>query len=440
MNLRRRAVRAGLGLLVAAAVADPAPAGGVGAALFEGGPEAASVEVRVGTGRGLPAPASRFACRSCHGRDGRGGSEGGSPVPSIEPGALAVPTSRRPAYGADAFASTLRDGTDPAGRLLAPLMPRYGVSDEQAAELFSFLRAVAVRERAGVTTASVRFGVPATVPPELAVAFHRAWLERGEPRIHGRRVVVEPVDSAEGENVFASLFAPVRSREGPNGGLPRDAIRGEASGPPVLFPAAPLQGGEDPGLVRGLFASRAAQAAALLRDAPESAVLAADSDGLPLLEGAGATSSGERPVHAIDGTPRSDTATAFVVMANPAEWQRLAAHRRFRPGTTLYGCLDDAAGAAAELRRQGLRLVLADPRPVRAAGPLRPARDRFAAAAAAVLEAALSAAGRDLTRGQMLRALSALAVEPPGWPALDYGRFPLTGSGDVGLIRLAPLP
>lgn len=122
----------------------------VGAALFDGGPEAAPVEARVGPGGGVPAPASRFACRACHGRDGRGGREGGAVVPSIEPSALAAPTAGRPAYDAGAFAAVLREGIDPGGRRLAPLMPRYKVNDAEAAGPFAHLGAVAVRERTGV--------------------------------------------------------------------------------------------------------------------------------------------------------------------------------------------------------------------------------------------------------------------------------------------------
>lgn len=113
--------------------------------------------------------------------------------------------------------------------------------------------------------------------------------------------------------------------------------------------------------------------------------------------------------------------------------------RAVAPGVMLYGGLDAAAGVVADLRRRGVRLVLADPRPARgAAGPDRPARERFAAAA--VLEGVLAAAGRDLMRGGLVRALSRMAVESPGWPALDHGRVPLTGSRDVRLIRLDPAP
>jgi hypothetical protein len=210
-----------------------------------------------------------------------------------------------------------------------------------------------------------------------------------------------------------------------------------------LFPLAALRGDESAELVRGLFASRSDQAAALLRDAPADAALVADEDGRPLLEGAAAATRGARPdIAPLGVAPLPPGASAVVVMAGPAGWRRLAAHGQVAPGTALHGCLDDAASAVAELRRRGVRLVLADPRPARGAagGPPRPARERFAAAAAAVVEAALGAAGRDLTRGGLVRALAGLAVEPPDWPALDYKRVQLTGSRDVLLVRLEPDP
>lgn len=93
MNTRRLVSVVAFGL-AAAGLAPVARAGGGGAALFDGGPEAASIEARVGSG-GVAAPASRFACRTCHGRDGWGGQEGGAAVPGIVPDALAAPALGR---------------------------------------------------------------------------------------------------------------------------------------------------------------------------------------------------------------------------------------------------------------------------------------------------------------------------------------------------------
>lgn len=408
-------------------------AGGGGAALFDGGPQAASIEARVGPG-GLAVPASRFACRTCHGRDGRGGREGGAAVPRIDPAALFAPALGRPAYDAASFAAALREGIAPGGRRLDPLMPRYGVGDADAAGLLARLAEMAEQERAGVTPDAVRVGVPDDVDPDFAAAFRRAWLDRGDPRLHGRRLVVEPVGAGGEAGVLAVLFV-TRPLE------PGAAAQGAALGAPVLFPVAPLRGGESQERVRGLFASRADQVAVLLREAPAGAWLAADEDGRALIEGALTPAGDARPVAGLDAVPPLSAGSVAVVAAGPEGWRRLETERRIAPGATLYGCLDDAAGAVAGLRRRGVRLVLADPRPTRGAiGPNRPARERFAAAAAEVLEAALAAAGRDLTRGGLVRALSRLAVEPPGWPALDYGRVPLTGSREVRLIRLEPVP
>lgn len=421
--------------LMAAGAASTARAGGGGAALFDGGTEAGSIEARVGPGVGVAAPASSFACRTCHGRDGRGGREGGVVLPAIDPGALSVSTLVRSAYDAVSFATALREGIGPGGHRLAPLMPRYKVSDADAAELLARLSRMAEQERTGVLQDSVRVGISETMPPDLAAAFRRAWSDRGDPRLHGRRLTIDTVDAGDDASVFALLFA-AQLPKGASAG-PTDGTRqGAALGAPSLFPLAPLQGTEAPDLVRGLFASRADQAAALLRDAPADAVLVADEDGRPLFESFMAATDQARPVASIEDLPVS---SAVIVMASPAGWRWLAAGQQVAPGTTLYGCLDDAAGAVADLRRRGVRLVLSDPRPARGTGePNRPARERLVTAAAEVLEAALAVAGRDLTRGGLVRALSRLSVEPPGWPALDYGRVPLTGSRDVRLVRLEP--
>lgn len=439
MSTWRLAFAAVLGLATAGA-APVARAGGSGAALFDGGPEAASIEARVGPG-GIAAPAPRFACRTCHGRDARGSLEGGATVPAIDPDALAVPALGRPPYDVASFLVALRDGVDPQGRQLAPLMPRYGVSGAEAAELLAHLSEMAVRERAGVDLDGVRVGIPDDLSSDLAAAFRRAWSDRGDPRLHGRRLLIEPVGPAGDAGVFAMLFAAWPPKgEDAAAGPARGTGQGAAFGAPTLFPVAPLQGGEDAGLVRGLFASRTDQMAALLGEAPADALLVADEGGRALFEGA-VTPAGDARLAVSIEDPLPSAGSAMVVMAGPAGWRRLAARQWVAPGATLYGCLDDAVGAVAQLRRQGVRLVLADPRPARGgAGPDRPARERFAVAAAEVLEAALAAAGRDLTRGGLVRALSRLTVAPPGWPALDYGRVPLTGSRDVRLIRLDPTP
>lgn len=436
--MSNRLLAAAAGLAVAATTICAGHTSEVGTALFDGGTEASLIEARVGPGNGVPVSASRFACRSCHGRDGRGSREGGSVVPKIDPATLAVSTVGRPAYDVFAFGTALREGIDPAGRQLAPLMPRYKVSDVEAAELLEYLRVISLRERTGVTTDSIRLGVPITVDAAFMAAFRRAWRMRGEPRLHGRRLVLEPIASVESDHVFALLFA-FNALENFDQELNSSSNRSRALGAPVLFPVSALQGDENPEVVRGLFASRADQAAMLLRDLPREALLLADSSGRTLLENSIVTDV-KPPIILLDELPNLPATSAILIMADSAGWRQFVATRQISPGTTLYGCLDDAASVVAELRQRGIGLVLADPRPARGStGPMRPSRERFAATAAIVLETALAAAGRDLTRGALMRAFTTTTAEPPEWPALDYRQTPLTGSRNVSLLRLPPL-
>src|SRR5262249_51098310 len=104
----------------------------------------------------LPAEGSHLQCVTCHRRSGFGSSEGATFVPPITGPAL-FQTSElqrvdlfrklyeedlagrswvrvreqrsRPAYTDDTLAVALREGKDPTGRLLDPLMPRYRLSD-----------------------------------------------------------------------------------------------------------------------------------------------------------------------------------------------------------------------------------------------------------------------------------------------------------------------
>lgn len=205
-------------------------------------------------------------------------------------------------------------------------MPRHEVSDTEAAKLLARLSEMAVRERTGVDTESVRVGISDAMSPDLAAAFRRAWSDRGDPRLHGRRLVVELIGPAGDAGVFAVLFAawPPAS-EGATAGPVRGAGQGEVLGAPVLFPVAPLQGGEDPGIVHGLFASRADQMAALLAEAPASAL----------------------PV------PCSWRTGAGVARSRAPCFRRARRGRSRPPKTCRHRC-----------RRQGVRLVLANPRPV----------------------------------------------------------------------------
>jgi cytochrome oxidase Cu insertion factor (SCO1/SenC/PrrC family) len=165
----------------------------------------------------VPARGAAVACANCHRPSGYGGVEGSAYVPpvtgpslfaalgprridlfetlfqeSLEPSFWRELRERasRPPYDEASLAAALRDGVDPLGRLLHPLMPRYRLSDDEVAHLAAYLRTLAVDPAPGVDDRTIRFATvvatgaepaPARAQRELIdayVRFHNANVER----------------------------------------------------------------------------------------------------------------------------------------------------------------------------------------------------------------------------------------------------------------------
>ena len=116
-------------------------------------------------------------CVNCHRRSGWGTAEGTVVVPPVIGTVLFQPLTQgapqlgqprttgpgtRPAYTDADLMRAVRDGVDPAGRTLSPTMPRYEVSDADAAALAAHLRALAARTPAGVTDADIHLATIVT--------------------------------------------------------------------------------------------------------------------------------------------------------------------------------------------------------------------------------------------------------------------------------------
>lgn len=101
------------------------------------------------------------ACAQCHRRSGLGDQEGRLRVPPITAASLFTPgkptavgraasgieiagtrVETRPAYTVETFTQALRTGVDPAGRSLAPWMPRYDLDDAAVADLLAWLQQI----------------------------------------------------------------------------------------------------------------------------------------------------------------------------------------------------------------------------------------------------------------------------------------------------------
>ena len=147
----------------------------------------------------VPVSGAAFSCASCHRRSGFGTSEGGAYVPPVTAPALFADRRldraelfrelyqevqprtvmarvrdprARPAYDAASLAAVLREGRDPTGRRLDPLMPRYDLGDADMAHLTAYLRTLSAAPAIGVDGARLHFATPvdAAADPEERAA------------------------------------------------------------------------------------------------------------------------------------------------------------------------------------------------------------------------------------------------------------------------------
>jgi hypothetical protein len=127
---------------------------------------------------------TQFNCASCHRRSGFGSSEGAAFVPPVtgrslyqskeprrvdlfrrlyqevhpKPALARIHDSRtRPAYTDETLAIAIREGKDPTGRELDPLMPRYRMSDEDMGHLIAYLKSLSSTPVPGVTESAIHF-------------------------------------------------------------------------------------------------------------------------------------------------------------------------------------------------------------------------------------------------------------------------------------------
>lgn len=120
----------------------------LGRALYEQGRGVGNREIQGTLGSGVELSGSAAACANCHGRDGRGVSEGGLRAPDIRwstltdrfapvrQGVVAVP------YDQSNLAQTLATGQRPDGSMLSPAMPRFDLTEDEIAALVEQLIAL----------------------------------------------------------------------------------------------------------------------------------------------------------------------------------------------------------------------------------------------------------------------------------------------------------
>jgi hypothetical protein len=125
-----------------------------------------------------PVEGQAAACANCHRRSGFGVEEGRIVIPpingkylfregTIEAAAMAHPgsealTPRRSRYTSETLARAIREGTDPDGRKLDYLMPRFALDDPTMTLLISYLRELSTHPAPGAITDVLQFATVVT--------------------------------------------------------------------------------------------------------------------------------------------------------------------------------------------------------------------------------------------------------------------------------------
>ncbi|MCE7027732.1 c-type cytochrome [Jiella avicenniae] len=381
---------------------------------------------------GMAAPLERLACAGCHGADAEGGREGSRPAPALRLDRLA---GRDAAYAAPtALAETLRSGIAPDGRTLSPTMPRFHFGPRAVTALHQWLAVVATDERRGFGPNAIHVKIRGG--DELVEAL-RAELDRVLPnglwglpfRLTLAEEVAPPTKTAAvGGKRERTADAPCFV-----------AIGGPVSGCPItLFPAGGLVGDEPPD-IRGLWASLADQARALIRSTSGGAVL---TDGTETAKRLARIVAAEIPRPARKGETgwrmvspmemRPIKAVSVLLLCSPEEIPRLLSQIDGRPA--LLAPRRTLEPWVRPLLDRGYAITLADPMPPSASPEASP--NRIVTVAVAVLVSALRACGGDCTRTRLISAFDALTLHPAGWYALDYSRQGKTGTDQVTIEDL----
>jgi hypothetical protein len=186
---RRAAGVLSVPLLLLALAASAADAGS-GQSLYRDGLRAAGEPLRATVQKGVALSGADAACVKCHRRSGLGGSEGQNPIrpiagrllfapsqgePARRRGVAAGGTGVRPAYTAASLARALREGIDPAGRALDPLMPRYALDDGEIAQLQTYLEGLSAAPGPGVGADEIHFAT--IIAPDVAPERRKAMLD-----------------------------------------------------------------------------------------------------------------------------------------------------------------------------------------------------------------------------------------------------------------------
>ena len=153
----------------------------------------------------------QFSCANCHGRSGMGTIEGNYIVPPIAGQLLFNDSTQpiRPAYDETSLAKLLRSGTNPNGKLVDQLMPRFILSDSEISDLTRYLRGLSMQKAPGIDDEVIRLATvitedtdPKTSQAVIQVLQTYVEEKNRQTRLEGRR----PNRGKKAELRSASLF------------------------------------------------------------------------------------------------------------------------------------------------------------------------------------------------------------------------------------------
>lgn len=186
-------VVAGLALLLTHGGVSAEPADNGGRSIYLDGRLASGEPLHATVQKGVTLSGGAAACVNCHRRSGLGGGEGQNSIRPIAGRLLFHPpqpggtgrlreqprstndASRRPVYTRASLARALREGVDPAGRALDPLMPRYALGDDAIAQLQAYLEGLSATAAPGVSDREIHFAT--IIAPGVDPDRRRAMLD-----------------------------------------------------------------------------------------------------------------------------------------------------------------------------------------------------------------------------------------------------------------------
>lgn len=155
-----------------------------------------------GTEGGTEVPASALPCASCHGRDGRGRSEGG-----VSPSDLTLIDDER------ALKRAIAMGLSSEGKPLHVAMPRYRMSQQDMADLIAYIKSLGHQSNPGVSDAAVRIGT--VLPPYLSNPVRAALAARFQDtgELWGRRIELRALELSGPPDGWPSQVKDFLARE-----------------------------------------------------------------------------------------------------------------------------------------------------------------------------------------------------------------------------------